>query len=329
MTVLEIEDLTVGFRAGAGWNQVVSGLSMTVGRGETVALVGESGSGKTVTSMAVMRLLPANRARVTGQVRFDGRDLLTLRRRELDKVRGGPLSMVFQEPMTSLNPAFTVGEQIAEAVRRHRGLNRREARRAAVEAMDAVGIAHAGRRAGAYPHEFSGGMRQRVMIAMAIGCRPRLLIADEPTTALDVTIQAQILDLLRELRSGNGMAMIFVTHDLGVVAEIADTVAVMYAGRIVERAPVAELFARPRHPYTAGLLRSVPSGAKGGLYSIPGSPPRPGEFPPGCRFEPRCGFAEPGCAGALPVLETLGGSHAAACSRAAGLDLRPEGAAHV
>jgi len=327
--VLDIEDLTVGFRTAAGWNEVVTGLSMSVGRGETLALVGESGSGKTVTAMAVMRLLPAAGARIGGRVWFDGGDLLTLRRRELDAVRGGALAMIFQEPMTSLNPAFTVGEQIAEAIRRHRGLGRREAWREAIAAMDSVGIAHARHRAAAYPHEFSGGMRQRVMIAMAISCRPRLLIADEPTTALDVTIQAQILELLRDLQETTGMAMIFVTHDLGVVAEIADTVAVMYAGGVVERAPVTELFARPRHPYTAGLLRSVPSGAKRGLYSIPGSPPKPGDFPPGCRFAPRCEFAEPGCSGVLPVLETAGNGHDVGCLRAGELDLRPEGMAHV
>lgn len=329
--VLAVEDLTVEFRIGGRWTQVVTDVSLSVEAGETLAVVGESGSGKTVTSMSLMGLLPPRQSRVSGRIGFEGRDLLTLGRRELEAVKGAGIAMIFQEPMTSLNPAYTVGEQIAEAVRRHLRLKRRAAWQVAVEAMRAVGIPQAERRARAYPHEFSGGMRQRVMIAMALSCEPRLLIADEPTTALDVTIQAQILDLLRDLQRDRGMAMIFVTHDLGVVAEVADRVAVMYAGNVVEQAGVEPLFADPRHPYTAGLLRSMPSGPRHGgepIFSIAGAPPRPSEFPTGCRFAPRCEHTVSACGAPQELLE-VGSRHDARCGRTSDLVLSREGSSHV
>ena len=329
--VLEVDDLTVEFRIHGRWTPVVTNVTFSVHHGRTLALVGESGSGKTVTSMSLMRLLSPRQSRTTGHIRFEGQELLTKRGRELDALRGAGIAMIFQEPMTSLNPAFTVGEQIAEAIRRHRGLRRRDAFRAAVRAMDSVGIPQSARRAGGYPHEFSGGMRQRVMIAMALSCEPRLLIADEPTTALDVTIQAQILELLAELQRANGMGLIFVTHDLGVVAEVADSVAVMYAGNIVEQAPVHDLFARPRHPYTAGLLRSMPTGPRHGdvpIFSIPGAPPRPADFPSGCRFAPRCTHSRTECSEPVALLPITEG-HAARCARAGAIDLRLEGTQYV
>ncbi|MGV9861764.1 ABC transporter ATP-binding protein [Rhodococcus koreensis] len=329
--VLEVDDLTVEFKIRGQWTPVVTDVSFSVQQGQTLALVGESGSGKTVTSMSLMRLLPPRQSRATGRIRFEGQDLVTRSARELNALRGDGISMIFQEPMTSLNPAFTVGEQIAEVIRRHRGLNRREAFRAAVDAMDSVGIPQPGRRALGYPHEFSGGMRQRVMIAIAVSCEPRLLIADEPTTALDVTIQAQILDLLKDLQQANGMGLIFVTHDLGVVAEVADSVAVMYAGNIVEQSPVHELFAKPRHPYTAGLLRSMPAGPRSGdvpIFSISGAPPRPVDFPSGCRFAPRCTYGTTECSepvALLPITE----DHTTRCTRVREIDLRPEGTQYV
>lgn len=330
-TVLSVQDLTVEFRIGGDWTGVVTGVDLSVDAGETLAIVGESGSGKTVTSMSLLGLLPPCQSRVTGRIEFEGRDLLTLRKRDLNQVKGAGVAMIFQEPMTSLNPAFTVGEQIAEAVRRHLGLKRRAAMATAIEAMKAVGIPNAEQRSRSYPHEFSGGMRQRVMIAMALSCEPRLLIADEPTTALDVTIQAQILDLLRGLQEERGMAMIFVTHDLGVVAEVADRVAVMYAGNIIEQAAVGPLFADPRHPYTAGLLRSMPTGPRHGgepIFSIPGAPPRPADFPAGCRFAPRCDFATDVCAEPQALLE-VGIRHEARCARTTELTLALEGSIHV
>jgi len=317
--VIKVEDLTVEFRISGDWVPVVTGVSFEVHRGHTLAIVGESGSGKTVTSMAMMGLLPGRQSRVSsGRIEFEGRNLIGLRRRELNQIRGGAVSMIFQEPMTSLNPAFTVGDQIAEVVRSHCDVGRREATRIAITKMDAVGIPQAARRARAFPHEFSGGMRQRVMIAMAVSCEPRLLIADEPTTALDVTIQAQILELLRDLQEQQGMSMVFVTHDLGVVAEVADDVAVMYAGNIVERAPVDKLFANPRHPYTAGLLRSMPAGARdrsATIYSIRGAPPKPADFPPGCRFAERCPAVRTECVESIiPPIE-LGTSRMVRCLR--------------
>jgi oligopeptide/dipeptide ABC transporter ATP-binding protein len=252
-----------------------------------------------MTAMAVMGLLPRRIARVTaGRIALDGVDLLSLSPKQLRAVRGDRVAMIFQEPMTSLNPAFTVGDQIAETVRRHRGASRRAAWARAIEVLGDVGIAAADRRARSYPHEFSGGMRQRVMIAMALSCEPALLIADEPTTALDVTVQAQVLDLIQDMREAHGMSLLFVTHDLGVIADVSDRVVVMYAGQVVEQSSVFDLFARPVHPYTEALLRSVPGGTAGSrsrLASIPGQPPVAGAFPEGCRFHPRCTRAADAC----------------------------------
>jgi peptide/nickel transport system ATP-binding protein len=300
--VLQVDGLSIEFAAEHGWTRVTEDVSFSVARGETLGIVGESGSGKTVTAMAIMGLLPKAGSRQTGSVMLEGTELLSLDRAGLDEVRGDRIAMIFQEPMTSLNPAFTVGDQIAETVRRHRGGSRRQAWDKAVQALSDVGIPAAERRARSYPHEFSGGMRQRVMIAMALSCEPSLLIADEPTTALDVTIQAQILDLLRDMKERLGMSMLFVTHDLGVVADTCDRVVVMYGGKVMEQSGVVDLFHRPAHPYTEGLLRSMPFGAgatartaSSRLYSIAGHPPIAGQFPDGCRFHPRCPYAADAC----------------------------------
>ncbi|XVQ06358.1 ABC transporter ATP-binding protein [Spirillospora sp. CA-255316] len=304
MSVLDVRGLSVEFRTGRAADLVLDEVSFAVPEGHTVALVGESGSGKSVTCLALMGLLPEGAARVTGgTAAFEGTDLLALGRRERSRISGDRVSMVFQEPMTSLNPAFTVGEQIGEVLRHHRGLSRRAARARAIELLDLVGIPNAGRRARDYPHAFSGGMRQRVMIAAALACEPALVIADEPTTALDVTVQAQILELLRSMRREFGMSVLFVTHDLGVVADIADQVVVMYAGQVVETAPVDDLFDRPRHPYTEGLLASLPQlgAVDGRLPSIPGQVPAPGSVPSGCRFRGRCPYAVEACAAPVPV----------------------------
>ena len=314
--LLSVEGLTVEFAAPAGPVRVVDGVSFTVGRGKTLGLVGESGCGKTVTSLSIMRLLPSPPARITaGRVRFDGRDLLDLSFGELSKLRGNDLAMVFQDPMASLNPSLTVLHQVAQVVRWHEGASREVARRRALEALSQVGISS--RRATSYPHEFSGGMRQRAMIAMALVCRPKLLIADEPTTALDVTIQAQVLELLHQLRAELDMSMIFVTHDLGVVADICDRVAVMYAGQVVETATTTELFRSPRHPYTEGLLRAMPQNAepRSELYAIPGQVPRFDELGEGCRLVGRCPYAVDACAAApVPLLPARDG-HLARCIR--------------
>ncbi len=297
--LLEVEGLHVEFLTDGAWVPAVEDVSFTVGAGETLALVGESGCGKTVSSLAVMGLVPRSNGRVSaGKVRYAGEDLLRMAPEDLRRVRGDRIAMVFQEPMTSLNPAFTIGHQISLAVRAHRPCSRSEARARAVEALDHVGIPDAARRVDDYPHAFSGGMRQRAMIAMALSCNPTLLIADEPTTALDVTVQAQILELLRSLRDETGMSMLFVTHDLGVVADICDRVAVMYAGQVVEEASVDALFRRPRHPYAEALLASMPQVATPGqrLTIIPGQVPRPGEVDGGCRFRARCRYASERCA---------------------------------
>jgi peptide/nickel transport system ATP-binding protein len=296
--VLVVEDLEVQFATDSGWLTVLDGVSFAVGRGETVGIVGESGSGKTVTSLAVLGLLPAHSSRITrGSVRLDGTDLVRIPRRKLEAIRGDEISMIFQEPMTSLNPAFKVGDQIAEVVRRHRGGSWRRAMARAVEVLDDVGIPDAARRARSFPHEFSGGMRQRVMIAMAMACEPKVIIADEPTTALDVTIQAQVLDLMRTMSAESGTAVVFVTHDLGVVADICDRAVVMYAGQVVEQAGVDDLYHRPRHPYTAALMTAMPqlTGRSGRLATIPGRTPAPGSMPTGCRFHPRCAHAVAAC----------------------------------
>lgn len=303
--VLEVEDMTVQFPTAGGWLTVVDHVSFTVRRNTVMAIVGESGSGKSVTALAIVGLIAPLGGRISsGAVRFDGKDLRGLSQRSLNEFRGDQIGFIFQDPMSSLNPAFTVGEQIAEVVRRHRGANRKVAWQRAVEMLDRVGIASAGQRAKEYPHHFSGGMRQRVMIAVALACDPKLLIADEPTTALDVTIQARTLELLKDLQVDTGMSVLFITHDLGVVADIADSVSVMYASHLVERALVTELFDAPKHPYTAGLLRAMPQTAlETGqpLSGIPGVVPQPHALPSGCRFHPRCGFCQEGRCTTTPI----------------------------
>jgi peptide/nickel transport system ATP-binding protein len=315
--LLEIADLKVSFRGDDGRvTHAVDGVDLTVARGATLGLVGESGCGKSVTSLAVMGLLPKGSASVAGRVRFDDIDLLTLPDRALRDLRGERLAMIFQEPMTSLNPSYTIGEQIIEAIVRHRGVSRSEARSRAIEMLRRVKIPAPERRIDEYPHKLSGGMRQRVMIAIALACDPDLLIADEPTTALDVTIQAQILDLLRELKARSSLsAIVLITHDLGVVAEICDEVAVMYAGEVVERAPVAALFARPEHPYTVGLLGSMPrlDQRVEHLATIEGTVPNMAPPPPACRFAPRCPFATEICRNERPPIVQVTPDHWSRC----------------
>jgi peptide/nickel transport system ATP-binding protein len=308
--LLKVQGLRVQFATARGWLTVVDDVGFSVGPKETVGLVGESGSGKTVSALAIMGLLPARAGRMAGgSISFEGQLLNHLPREAMRSVRGDRISMIFQEPMSSLNPAFTVGNQIAETVRLHRGKPRRMAWSRAVEMLDVVGIPDPHRRAHDYPHALSGGMRQRAMIAMALACEPKLLIADEPTTALDVTIQAQVLDLMRSLQDAMGMAILFVTHDLGVVAEICDRVVVMYAGQVVEQANVAELFHRPHHPYAQALLESMPQLAASGsrLRVIPGQVPRPDDQPAGCRFHPRCSYADARCMTTPVLLEPSAG----------------------
>jgi peptide/nickel transport system ATP-binding protein len=317
--LLEIEGLKVTFRGrGERVTRAVDTVDLTLAHGTTLGLVGESGCGKSVTSLAVMGLLPRMQAEIVGRVRFEGIDLLALPDRAMRDLRGARLAMVFQEPMTSLNPSYTIGEQIIEAVVRHRGLSRREARAHAIEMLRRVKISAPEQRIDDYPHKLSGGMRQRVMIAMALSCDPDLLIADEPTTALDVTIQAQILDLLRELKATTLSAIILITHDLGVVAETCDEVAVMYAGEIVERAPVEALFARPGHPYTVGLIGSIPrlDRRTGRLATVEGRVPDMMKLPAGCRFAPRCPFAREICVSAPPPLVPIAEGHWTRCARA-------------
>ena len=319
MSLLEIENLQTHFRTPDGIIRAVDGVSFAVERGETVAIVGESGCGKSVTANSILRLIPQPPGKIAGQIRFEGADLLALSERAMRTIRGNHISMVFQEPMTSLNPVLTVGRQIAETLRLHQGLGRKAIQERAVEMLNLVGIAEPRRRAGEYPHQLSGGMRQRVMIAIALACNPKLLIADEPTTALDVTIQAQILDLMADLKKRVGAAIIIITHDLGVVAEIAERVIVMYAGRKVEEAAVTDLFRTPRHPYTQGLLAAVPklgssfadAGAK--LAEIPGVVPNLKERIAGCVFAGRCALARDICRRVAPALEEKAGDHFAAC----------------
>jgi oligopeptide transport system ATP-binding protein len=324
--VLEVANLAVTFATDNGVVRAVQDVSFALSPGETLALVGESGSGKSVTGLAIMRLTPpAPKVQLGGSIllRANGaaRDLASLDSQTMRMVRGNEISMIFQEPMTSLNPVHRIGDQIAEAVMFHRRVNRRVALARAEELLDRVGIPEARHRLSSYPHHLSGGMRQRVMIAIALACDPRVLIADEPTTALDVTVQAQILALLKELQAATGMAILFITHNLGVVAEIADQVMVMYAGRIVEQGGVVPVMKNPLMPYTQGLLRSVPrmdlvGPGAAALEAIPGSVPDPLNPPPGCAFEPRCLHAEPGtCNIAVPPLEEAGGRHVVRCSR--------------
>lgn len=325
--LLDVEGLSVRFATDAGVVPAVTDVSFLVSRGETIALVGESGSGKSVTSLAVLRLTPdPPLCTVAGRVRLSDssghtQDLLRLSELELRELRGSRIAMVFQEPMTALNPVLTVGEQVIEPLLYHRGLSRKTAIAAAELLLERVGIPEPRRRLTSYPHQLSGGMRQRVMIAMALACDPDVLIADEPTTALDVTVQAQVLELLRELQQRTGMAMIFVTHNLAVVSDIADRVLVLYAGRVVESAPRDALFSDPLMPYTRGLLGSVPellpaAGDRRPLLTIPGAVPTPTEMPPGCSFAPRCQFARPGvCDTDVPELEEAASQHWVRCRR--------------
>ncbi|GHH71927.1 ABC transporter ATP-binding protein [Streptomyces sulfonofaciens] len=320
MTLLEVSGLRVTYRTEDGPVLAAKDVSFSLGRGEILALVGESGCGKTATAMAIPRLLDDTRATIGGSVLLDGVELTALSERRMRDVRGKDISVVFQEPMTSLNPAFTVGRQIGEVLRQHTGLTRRQVRERVVELLDLVGVPDARRRAGSYPHELSGGMRQRVMIATAVACDPKVLIADEPTTALDVTIQAGVLDVIRDLREQLGTAVILITHDLGVVAEVADRVVVMYSGRHVEHSPTAAVFDRPQHPYTIGLLDALPARAalRGGrrrLTEIPGLVPSPATDPDACQFAPRCPRATAECTAARPALTGADGGdgHLVAC----------------
>ncbi len=317
--LLEIRGLKTHFSTDDGMVRAVDGVDLVIQRGETVGVVGESGCGKTVTAMSVLKLIAMPPGKiVAGEILYQGRDLVPLGADEMDRIRAKDIAMVFQEPMTSLNPVYTVGEQIAEVLRRHEGLSRKAAQDRAVEMLRLVQIPNPERRVRDYPHQFSGGMRQRVMIAIALSCSPKLLIADEPTTALDVTIQAQILDLLADMKQRFGMAIMLITHAMGVVAETAQRVVVMYAGRVIEEAPVDALFADPRHPYTQGLIRSIPridtaATAKTRLEAIPGVVPSLIDPPPGCRFAPRCRFAMPVCRAEIPPLREVAAGHKVAC----------------
>jgi len=315
--VLEVADLKTVFRSRGSKVYAVNGVSFQLRRGELLGVVGESGSGKSVTMMSLMKLLPTPPAEVvSGRVRLGDRDLLSLPASEMRKIRGGEVGFIFQDPMTSLNPVFTVGYQLMEPLRKHLGLSRGEARKRAIELLSLVGIPSPQERINDYPHQFSGGMRQRVMIAIALACEPKVLIADEPTTALDVTIQAQILELVKSLRQKIGMSIIWITHDLGVVAGLADRVMVMYGGLVVERASVDDLFARPRHPYTRALLQTLPrpdSAGRERLKSVAGQPPHLLAFPTSCPFAPRCPHAFDHCRGERPPLMPVGDGHEAAC----------------
>ena len=317
--LLEVDHLKVCFKTENGEFAAVDGVSFSVEAGRTLGIVGESGCGKSVTSLSIMGLLPKGQGRVAGgSIKFDGVDLATLSVEQMRKLRGNRIAMIFQEPMSSLNPAFTIGHQLMESILCHRTLTQAQAREQAIEMLRRVRIPSPETRMDAYPHKLSGGMRQRVMIAMAMSCEPTLLIADEPTTALDVTIQAQVLDLMRTLRTETGTAIMLITHDLGVIAELADEVAVMYAGQIVERANVQALFDEPQHPYTIGLLGSVPrlDLEQDRLAAIDGQVPPPNARPAGCRFAPRCPFVEPRCRTEVPPLRDIGNQHYAACWRA-------------
>jgi len=324
-TLLTVRDLRTYFDTEDGLVKAVDGVSFCIGAGRTFALVGESGCGKSVTAFSILRLLPMPPAQIAaGRVELDGTNLLDLNEKQMRHVRGGQISMIFQEPMSSLNPVYTCGSQIVEAIRLHRGVSAREARNLAVEMLDKVGIPAPAQRFGEYPHQLSGGMRQRVMIAMALSCEPRLLIADEPTTALDVTIQAQILDLLRGIQASDDLAVMLITHDLAVVAETAHVVGVMYASRLAELAGVEDLFASPLHPYTKGLFRSLPRlGVKARrLETIPGNVPNPLHFPGGCKFHPRCpiGRDKQRCRSDQPALREITPGHWCACWECDGYD---------
>jgi len=321
--LLDVRDLSVDLQTREGDVRLVDSVSFAVQPGEVLGVAGESGSGKTLTALSMLRLLPPGRMRVSGEIRFEGRDVLTLRREQLRQLRGRKMAMVFQEPMVSLHPSWTVGEQIAETVRTHLDVSRQQARERAVEVLDLVHIPDAQRRARQYPHEMSGGMLQRVMIAMALSCRPALLIADEPTTALDVTVQAQLIDLLQELHDELGMAMIVVSHDLSLLATFCERLMVMYGGQVIEDGSVREVFRSPRHPYSEALLSATiePEERGSDLATIPGSPPDPRELPRGCRFSPRCGYAVDACVQDVPDLEVLGPERRVRCIRSENLEL--------
>ena len=315
--LLSVRDLRTWFSEDELVAKAVDGVSFDVDRGETLGIVGESGSGKSVTNLSIMRLIPTPPGRIVGgEIRFDGRDLLTVSTEEMRRIRGKRIGMIFQDPMTSLNPFMRVSQQLMEVTQLHLGHSKAEAYEHAIHMLETVGIPDARRRVDNYPHEFSGGMRQRVMIAMALSCKPELLIADEPTTALDVTIQAQILELIRTLKRETGTSVILITHDLGVVAGMTDRIMVMYAGHVFETAPTPELFSRPANPYTAGLLASVPDPTDesgGELYQIPGLPPDVAKLPPGCPFAPRCARAEAICRETFPPFITLTPQHQSLC----------------
>jgi peptide/nickel transport system ATP-binding protein len=323
MALLEVENLQTHFRTPDGVNRAVDGVSFYVEEGETLAIVGESGCGKSVTAMSILRLIPEPPGKIAGALRLEGCDLMTLDDRAMRAIRGNAISMIFQEPMTSLNPVLSIGRQLGETLRLHQGLDHKSAQARAADMLNLVGISEPGRRLREYPHQMSGGMRQRVMIAMALACNPKLLIADEPTTALDVTIQAQILDLMAELKRRIGAAIVLITHDLGVVAEVAERVMVMYAGRKVEEASAAALFRAPRHPYTQGLLGAVPklgsslTGAETRLAEIPGTVPSLKQRIIGCEFAGRCPRATELCRQVAPALELKAPGHLAACHYAA------------
>ena len=330
MSLLEVENLQTHFRTPDGVNRSVDGVSFRIEAGETLAVVGESGCGKSVTANSILRLIPEPPGRIAGAIRFKGRDLLRLSEKEMRRIRGKDIGMIFQEPMTSLNPVLSIGRQLRETLRLHEGLDREAADRRAAEMLAMVGIPEPKRRLSDYPHQLSGGMRQRVMIAMALACSPQLLIADEPTTALDVTIQAQILELMADLQRRTGAAIMLITHDLGVVAEVAQRVMVMYAGRKVEEAPVGELFRRPLHPYTAGLMAAVPKlgssleGEHRKLAEIPGQVPSLKQRIAGCVFAGRCDRASDICRRMAPALQERAGGHHVACHHAGGAEIRME-----
>ena len=316
--LVQVSDLRVAFRSQDGTANAVNGVDFTLDGGEVLVILGESGSGKSVTMRAMMRLLPGRKTDITGSVRIAGHDILGLSERRMADLRGPVVSMIFQEPMTAFDPVFTVGDQISESIRRHEGVSKDAARRRALELLEMVQIPSAKRRLDNYPFEMSGGMRQRAMIALALACKPSLLLADEPTTALDATVQIQILLLLRQLQRELGMAVMFVTHDIGVAVEIGDRIAVMYGGRFVETGDVRAVFSAPAHPYTQGLMASTVKGAMRGsrLNAIEGSPPDLAALPPGCAFAPRCPMAEAACRAAVPATRDLGGGHQAACIHA-------------
>jgi peptide/nickel transport system ATP-binding protein/oligopeptide transport system ATP-binding protein len=319
VTLLDVQGLTTAFMTGRGEITAIEEVSFSLKEGEILGIVGESGSGKSVTALTIMGLLPTPPARIAaGKVMFQGQELTKLSSREMQRIRGPGIAMIFQEPMTSLNPVFSIGDQIMETIKAHENLPAAALRKRAIDMLDKVGIPSAARRLDDYPHQMSGGQRQRVMIAIALACNPKLLIADEPTTALDVTIQAQILDLLMDLRDEFGMAIMIITHNMGVIAETADRVLVMYAGRVIEEAPVARVFDHPIHPYTRGLLECVPSITedRARLIAIPGTLPDPARRPPGCRYSVRCRYAQPSCSESLPPLILEEADHWAACLRA-------------